>query len=162
MVRNELLEEMCGLYSEISGECLHDDTPIQEYQKEWTPQILQACIALYLKRADDMDDAAEKVKGIIDRQPHHEDIRQMISVDKAYREAKIRRDFEGALQSVTDGAVLSGALGYGFSHEDLTNLAFLHKNNRFRNKIEDLLTDCNFHEECEMMHSGNYSAWLDD
>jgi len=40
------------------------------------------------------------------------------------------------------------------------NLTKLHKSKKFGKKIEDLLTDCNFHYECELMSSKDYSKWL--
>lgn len=30
---------------------------------------------------------------------------------------------------------------------------------KFRRKIEELLTDCNFHSECDSFSSGNYEAF---
>lgn len=162
MIRNydELNEEMSNLYSKIASRCLNDNTPIQGYQREWTAQILQSCIALCLTRSEDIDECREDIEEMMKKSSRYVDIKQIISVDKAYREAEIRRDFAAALKKVKHGYDLSGALGYGFSNEDLTNLAILHKENRYRNKIEDLLTDCNFHEACQLMSSGDYSMWL--
>lgn len=156
-----LQEEVCNLYSKIAGKCLNDNTPIQGYQKEWATQILQSCIALCLTKSEDIDECRAEIEGILKESSKYDDIKQIISVDNAYKNASIRRNFAAAFEKVKHGCDLSGILGYGFSNGDLTNLAILHKENQYRDKIEDLLTDCNFHEECEMMSSGDYSMWLE-
>lgn len=75
-------------------------------------------------------------------------------------EDEIRADFATALSKVENGSDLSSWLGYGFSDEDISNLAKLHKDGYFREKIEDLLTDCNFHTECGDFASGNYDKYI--
>lgn len=55
---------------------------------------------------------------------------------------------------------MSSDLRYFLSDDDLMQLAKLHKANRFRKKIEELLKDCTCHEECDLMSSGDYSKWL--
>ena len=162
MVKNsEILDEICDLYCKVAKKCHIDDTPISDSQKEWAVQIFQDCIVLYMRDAKDLDEARCEIEELIDESAYRKEIRRIVSIEAAYKEAKIRRDFAKALQRVKYGSALSQPLGYRFSHADLKNLATLHRTNRFREKIEDLLTDCNFHEECALMHSGNYSAWLD-
>ena len=78
--------------------------------------------------------------------------------DKALDAAMIRRDLAAALRSVRKGTALSYRLGFGFSNDDLRNLMKLHKANKFRRKIEDLLEDCNFHTECGLLASREYEA----
>lgn len=80
--------------------------------------------------------------------------------DEIKREAEIRSDWAAALRSVKDGSDLSADIRYGFSELDLSILAKLHKRNRFRTKIEDLLEDCNFHAECSDFSEGNYSKYI--
>ena len=75
-------------------------------------------------------------------------------------EDEIREDWESALEQVKKGSDLSSKIGYGFSNEDITELAKLHKNNICRDKIEDLLTDCNFHSECSKFVNGEYDEFL--
>ena len=75
-------------------------------------------------------------------------------------EDEIRMDFATALSKVEKGSDLSSWLGYGFSDEDISNLAKLHKDGYFREKIEDLLTDCNFHTESADFASGNYDEYI--
>lgn len=87
-------------------------------------------------------------------------IEDKVRVDKAKRGAEIRSDFASALRGVRKGTDLSYDLGFGFSSADIANLARLHKSNKFRKKIEDLLEDCNFHRECGDFSEGNYEKYL--
>ncbi len=76
---------------------------------------------------------------------------------------EIRSDFAGALNLVEHGYELSGILEYGFSDEDICNLAMIYKNdmrNDYRNKILELLEDCNFHTECSDFLEGNYDKYI--
>lgn len=158
--KKELQEEMCRLYSVIAEECLSDTSSIQNNEKEWADVILRNCIAICLTKSEDIDECREYIETLLMMSPFYKEIIQYISVEAAYKDAKIRRNFAEAFESVTIGSELSKPLGYGFSTQDLFNLAKLHKENRYRDKIEDLLTDCNFHEECQMMYSGDYSMWF--
>ena len=88
------------------------------------------------------------------------EIKEIVSVDDAYKEATIRKDFAAALKAVKKGYDLSSDLRYSLSDDDLMQLAKLHKANLFRKKIEELLKDCTCHEECDLMSSGDYSKWL--
>lgn len=73
-------------------------------------------------------------------------------------EQEIRDDWEAALESEMDYSEISHAIGWGFSRNDLNTLMQLHREDRFMGKIEDLLTDCNFHTECSDWHDGNYEC----
>lgn len=72
----------------------------------------------------------------------------------------IRSDYEAALISVDHGSDLSSLLGYGFSDLDLSELAKLHKADVFRDKIEDLLEDCNFHTACRDFSENRYTDYI--
>lgn len=82
-----------------------------------------------------------------------------INFDKCIRDTEIRLDFASALRNVRHGEALSGVLEWGFAPDDLMELMKLHKSNKFRKKIEDLLTDCNFHSECGLLSSRNYEGF---
>ena len=82
-----------------------------------------------------------------------------IDFEKCVREAEIRLDFASALRSVKDGTDLSYPLGWGFGRDDLMALMALHKSNKFRRKIEDLLEDCNFHTECGLLSKKQYKEF---
>lgn len=61
-----------------------------------------------------------------------------------------------ALSRYETGA-LAALIRWGLSDDDLRELARLHREDPdLRGKIEDLLTDCNFHAECAHFHAGNY------
>ena len=76
---------------------------------------------------------------------------------------EIRSDFARAFNLVEHGYELSGILEYGFSDEDICNLAMLYKNdirNNYRNKILELLEDCNFHTEYSDFVEGIYDKYI--
>lgn len=77
------------------------------------------------------------------------------------REQEIRDDFAKAFDQVENGADLSGQLGFGFSDQDLANLAKLHRDQpKYRQKIYDLLEDCNFHTANSDFEEGRYDEYL--
>lgn len=73
---------------------------------------------------------------------------------------EIRRDYHTALKKVKVGGELAPLLKWRFSKEDLKKLAALHKANKCRRKIENLLTDCNFHAEVGKFTAGKYEEFL--
>ncbi len=74
-----------------------------------------------------------------------------------------RRDFKALFDKVENGAELSAELGYGFSDEDLSDLAILHRDEpEYRTKIYDLLEDCNFHTENADFDAGNYDKYIEE
>ena len=83
---------------------------------------------------------------------------------------EIRADFKKALDTVKkssygiwDAGELSEALGFGFSDEDIKNLAILHRDEpEYRGKISDLLQDCNFHTENADFEAGRYEKYISD
>ena len=83
----------------------------------------------------------------------------LVDFDKCLKEANIRKDFDCALRSVKKGSELSWLIGYRFSSDDLMQLMKLHKSNKHRKKIEDLLEDCNFHPECGFLRSRDYEGY---
>ena len=59
---------------------------------------------------------------------------------------------------------ISHKLKYCFSNEELKELATLHKETTkkiVKKRIEDLLTNCNFHYESGILANGNYNKILD-
>ena len=123
---------------------------------------LQADIASALERADDMQAARDVIDEIIDHTDNPAVVRQYVSIDAAWRDAEIRRDWASALRAVRHGEDLSRDIDWAFSPRDIKNLAKLHKANRFRKKIEDLLDDCNFHTEAALMSSHQYDKLLNE
>ena len=70
---------------------------------------------------------------------------------------RIRLDWRKALKEVVYGTELSAAIGWGFTGQDLLVLTCLHEEGMYRQKIEDLLEDCNFHTENGFLREGNYA-----
>lgn len=114
--------------------------------------------AVYI--AKNMQAAAAWIKELIQTSSMKEELSKNIHVEEAIKAAYIRRDFHNALLNVEQGCELSAVLGYGFSGKDLMTLADLHKSNKCRRKIEELLTDCNFHTQAVHMANGNYDVFF--
>lgn len=76
-------------------------------------------------------------------------------------EDEIREDWEKALNSMSYSDIAK-EIRWGFFDEDLRELMRLHQANVQREKIEDLLDDCNFHEESGNWSEGNYILRSDD
>ena len=72
----------------------------------------------------------------------------------------IRRNFLTALQDTKCGSDIASKLGYTFSRNDICKLAKIHKNNKYRRKIEDMLTTANFHSVCNMLCNQQYDKLL--
>ena len=70
-------------------------------------------------------------------------------------EDEIREDWGKALSSLPYDKI-AAKIEWGFSDADLQELMELHRQNKHREKIEDLLDDCNFHYESGEWHDGNY------
>lgn len=156
----ELQEELSRLDSIIGLKHLGDGSPVPKDQMHIAYMWLENDISSSLFKAENIETTFDEIYEILKGSPMYDDINNIISMHTAYKRATIRKDFATALKKVKNGAALSGVLGWSFSDDDLKNLAKLHKANKFRKKIEELLTDCNFHYECDLMSSGNYSEWL--
>ena len=76
------------------------------------------------------------------------------------KNVEVRKDFATAFKNVKYGTDLSKILDYAFNKHDLKNLASLHKKNKCRRKIEELLSDCNFHHVLADFHNKNYDKYL--
>lgn len=123
---------------------------------------LKSDIVYVLSDEDNDFEAAEcKIRKIIQNSPYADEIMKILDFDKIRREVEVRRDYGTALRQVKHGWELSGVIRNGFSKQDLCNLAKLHKSNKYRRKIEELLTDCNFHTECGNFAKRNYEEYLE-
>lgn len=128
------------------------------------PELYQASMWLQTDIAEIMvsfPESKDEIISTIKANPYGDKILQdYLNFDKLKRRVEIRKDFLTALKSVKRGSELSGLLEWSFSNKDLTELAKLHKANKCRRKIEDLLTDCNFHYECSKFHDKDYTEFL--
>ena len=128
------------------------------------PELYQASMWLQTDIAEIMvsfPESKDEIISTIKANPYGDKILQdYLNFDKLERNVEIRNDFLAALKSVKRGSELSGLLEWSFSNKDLTELAKLHKANKCRKKIEDLLTDCNFHYESAKFHNKDYTEFL--
>lgn len=88
------------------------------------------------------------------------EILAMLEWDKIQDKVSIRSNFHDALQNVEEGSDLASRLDYSFSRLDIAHLAELHKSNKCRKKIENLLICCNFHYECGKFNHHEYDEFL--
>ena len=140
----------------------------EEQKNEGIPASYAGLLELYLhydieaafNHSDDLDATQNAIYDILDENDIPYETICRINVPSARKSSEIRRDWGKALSSVKNGCELSGPIDYGFSEDDICALARLHKQNRFRKKIEDLLEDCNFHTECTDFASGKYDKYL--
>ena len=88
------------------------------------------------------------------------EILAMLDWEKIQDNVNIRSNFYEALQSVTVGSDLANRLDYSFSRLDIAHLAELHKSNKCRQKIEDLLACCNFRYESGKFRKHDYDEFI--
>lgn len=76
-------------------------------------------------------------------------------------EDDVRADWEGTLEQLQHGDSLSELLNWGFSADDISELAKIHRDREdLQIKIEELLDDCNFHKENSDFQEGNYDKYI--
>ncbi len=155
----------------FSDEVMHFDASWYKkeypcYQKD-NPYFALACFFGEVEQAFKENASMEEVRKFYDKEIGQlsKDEREYIkntgmSIEKRYKSAEIRKDWNKAFESVEEGVQLSGLISFGFFDSDIKELALLHKANKHRAKIEDLLTDCNFHTECSDFSSGNYEKYI--
>lgn len=72
------------------------------------------------------------------------------------RVIEIKLNWDEVLGNIEHGDELSVDIGWGFTQQDMLVLCCLHEAGKHRQKIEDLLEDCNFHTECGLLNEGKY------
>ena len=73
-------------------------------------------------------------------------------------EKQIRDNWFSALEKEE---CISVTIEWAFYMQDLIVIGTIHKKGYFRDKIEDLLEDCNFHQECSLLSDGKYDEYMD-
>ena len=106
------------------------------------------------------EEVQKALKETLEGMEFSEETGRFVEFEKARRATSVRKDFEGSLKAARSGRDLSGLIGWGLSRSDLEVLAGLHERGCCREKIEDLLEDCNFHAECSDFSSGRYYKYL--
>ncbi|SFA91678.1 hypothetical protein [Selenomonas ruminantium] len=74
---------------------------------------------------------------------------------------EVRTNWPAALESAKDVSMLSGAIGFGFTKDDLRELLALHKADKYRDKIEALLVECNFISFCCCLINKEYAKAIE-
>lgn len=113
----------------------------------------------YSKNFGKLNRLKSEMEGIIHKSKHSDMIMRQFDFDKARRKAEIRHNFADVL-SKYEGDEIAKKLEFTLWTSDLCELAKLHKANKCRKKIEDLLTDCNFHYESAKFHNKDYAEFL--
>lgn len=113
----------------------------------------------YSKNFGKLNRLKSEMEGIIHKSKHSDMIMRQFDFDKARRKAEIRHNFADVL-SKYEGDEIAKKLEFTLWTSDLCELAKLHKANKCRKKIEDLLTDCNFHYESAKFHNKDYTEFL--
>lgn len=113
----------------------------------------------YSKNFGKLNRLKSEMEGIIHKSKHSDMIMRQFDFDKARRKAEIRHNLADVL-SKYEGNEIAKKLEFTLWTSDLCELAKLHKANKCRKKIEDLLTDCNFHYESAKFHNKDYTEFL--
>lgn len=135
-----------------------------DYKEDKEPELYQAPMWM---RNDitaiiiDFPESENDIISIINKAKYGKEIiADYLMFDSIKNEVKIRTDFSSALCSIENGSDLSSSIQYSLSSKDLSELAKLHKANKYRQKIEELLTSCNFHYECGKFINREYKEFL--
>lgn len=77
---------------------------------------------------------------------------------------EIKKNFEIYLNNtkLKDISEIASEIEYQLSLKDLSELAKLYKSNKYKKKIESLLTTCNYHDVCSCFMKGNCINYLND
>jgi len=152
----EALAQMCNVYKAFSKEFY--DTEDIDFAKGNPIIHMEADVEAVLVKAEDVKATGARIYSIAVKAGANTEILSEVEkmIDKGKRSASIRHDWSAAFRKVKNGRELSGAIDWGFYKDDLRTFVKLHKANKFRKKIEDLLTDCNYHTFCGYLSVGEY------
>ena len=150
MRMDKALWEACG---EKFGEGDATDLPKNPNDMKWAI-VLEDDMELLSKRY-----GFEKVKGYlkdIAAKEGQEVDKLRIYFNYVEEGARVRSDWPAALRSVEKGSNLSSPVRSSFYQSDMATLVQLHKEGKFRQKIEDLLDDCEEHKFTSLLKQGKY------
>lgn len=157
-------EELCRLDDLLWSMFYPNDTELNTADRKlfvaylWLTNDIQHIL---LDPQFDREESENKILEVIHSSKYGAEILEKnISWEGISKNVELRSDFEQALKNVKDGSDLSSDLSYCLSSLDLKRLATLHKARKYRKKIENLLTNCNFHKECGDFINGNYDEYL--
>ena len=152
----EALAQMMYVYKAFSKEFY--DTENIDFAKGNPIIHMEADIDSVLVKAEDTEATGAKIYSIAVKAGATAEALTEVEkmINKGKKSAAIRRDWPAAFRRVKNGRELSDAIGWGFYKDDLRTFLKLHKANKFRKKIEDLLTDCNYHIFCGYLWAREY------
>lgn len=153
----KILDEWRNIYKEFSKKFFDNDDI--GFAKNFPPPHVRADIEALLFKEEATE---EEILSLPTIMAANGDIQNSIKdmIESAKKSVAVRKDWAAALRAAKRGSALSSVIKWGFMPGDIKELARLHKANKFRKKIEDLLEDCNFHEECSDFCAKDYSAYL--
>lgn len=158
---SHLQSELSKIDVEIGSRYFHDNSGIPAERLYMADLWLYSDIEEALIRANDVPARRKEILEIIEKSDEAEQILKLVDLGRAQKSAEVRHDWPAALRGVIKVRQLSYTINYGFSEDDIAELARLHKAGRYRKKIEDLLTDCNFHTECGDFSCHKYEKYLE-
>jgi len=160
-------DDMINIYKDFSHEIydvLVPGVPDLDWDKINTPVLAQINYEADMNSLLTEHSAEELFKlmiPILDKYKLHKVYFYVLSdIPRGVEAAKIRNDWETALRNTKDVHDINRTLQWSFSDKDIAVLARLHKSNKFRKKIEDMLTDANYHEESGEFADKNYDDYL--
>lgn len=161
--RSKLSKALFALHKDINlnYDLMEDD--YYEPREDWVARFISDDIEWIFQTAPSSahKEIEQDIRSKIEATGCAKKVYEAIKWDSIFENLAIRADFASALSQIEDGASLAGKLGWGFSDKDLRQLAKLHKENRFRKKIEEMLTDANFHATVRMLTAGDYDELLE-
>lgn len=156
--QNEILQEIKEL-DLVIWKKYHPD-----YKEDKEPELYQSPMWLRIDIVAiiiDFPESEKDIISIISEMKHGKEIiSAYLNFNSIRDEVKIRTNFLSALHSVECGSDLSSRIQYCLSSKDLFELAKLHKANKCRRKIEELLTACNFHYACRKFANKEYKEFF--
>lgn len=154
----EALALMCNVYKAFSKEFFN--TEDIDFAKGNPIIHMEADVDFVLVEAEDTEATGARIYSTAVKTGANTEVLSEVEkmIDKGKKSAEIRHDWPAAFRRVKRGYDLSGAVGWGFYKDDLRVFLELHKANKFRKKIEDLLEDCNYHTFCGYLSEGDYDG----
>lgn len=166
-VTPEMIKKVRMFTDQINNTFLGENTVSPAAQKDAIDNIfiaifiLQDIIVEAIEKGKDPWWAKIRIQNELSASNLDAEVIKEIDLEKRYKEALIRSDFGSALAKTDDGRNLSHFLRFSFRDKDIQSLAEIHKTKPdLKQKIEKLLTDCNFHTECTDFCAGHYDKYL--
>lgn len=160
-------EHMLDIYKDFSTdvyEALIPDANPLDWSKIDTPPLAQINYEADIDQLL-LDHTAEELLDlmtpILEKYHLHKIYFYVLSdIPRGIEAAKIRNNWFDTLKATKDVHDINRVLQWSFADQDLYRLAKIHKAGKFRKKIENMLTDANFHEESGDFASKCYEKYL--